>query len=299
MLFLNVEVHFFRGKDIYKIITIDTVTDTVYASPDVTTHIRHFNKDGTPGANDSIDFETLTAGLCPWAQGFGANGCWNSGLAIGIDGSLFAGTASDGKIFQLNPVAPATLIGQFATVSGRDEDLECGPLTADGRETILSKQFEGPIDVLEAPEGTCVSPVVEPEIDGRMTGGGSVFTDNGVRVTHGFELHCDEADEPNRLQVNWGKGNKFHLESLTSAACADDPNLDEEQPVAGFDTYKGTGTGRLNGVSGATADWEFTDDGEPGTSDHVRLQIKDVNNVVVLTVSGALDRGNHQAHPAE
>lgn len=135
-----------------------------------------------------------------------------------------------------------------------------------------------------------------PSLPGRMTGGGSVFMDNSGRVTHGFELHCDTADLPNRLEVNWGKGNKFHLTSLTSALCADGPALDEEQPVAGFDTYKGTGTGRYNGVDGATAQWKFTDDGEPGTGDHVTLEIKDASNVVVLTVSGFLDRGNHQAH---
>src|SRR3989344_544107 len=140
----------------------------------------------------------------------------------------------------------------------------------------------------------------EPEnLPGRMTGGGSVFTTDGTRVTHGFELHCDTADIPNRLEVNWNKGNKFHLESLTSALCTNDPALDEEQPVAGFDTYKGTGTGRYNGVSGAIAEWTFTDDGEPGTNDHATIQVKDINNVVVLTVSGVLDRGNQQAHPEE
>lgn len=135
-----------------------------------------------------------------------------------------------------------------------------------------------------------------PSLPGRMTGGGSVVDSVAGRVTHGFELHCDVADIPNRLQVNWGKGNKFHLTSLSKALCTNDPALDEEQPVAGYDTYKGTGTGRYNGVDGATATWKFTDDGEPGTGDHMVLEIKDVNNVVVLTVSGFLDRGNHQAH---
>lgn len=48
---------------------------------------------------------------------------------------------------------------------------------------------------------------------GRMTGGGSVFTPEGVRFTHGFTLHCDTNDVPNRLQVNWPKAvGKGHLE---------------------------------------------------------------------------------------
>jgi hypothetical protein len=119
-----------------------------------------------------------------------------------------------------------------------------------------------------------------------------------MRVTHGFELHCDAAELPNNLQVNWGKGNKFHLATLTSASCSDDPNISEEQPVAGFDTYEGSGTGSYNGLPGATAEWTFTDAGEPGQSDMVDLVIMDALNNVVLTVSGTLNSGNHQAHPA-
>lgn len=282
-------VAFFDG------ITVDSVTDTIYASPDVHTHIRHFKKDGTPAANDPIDFETLTIGQCPWAQGFGAAGCWNSGLAIGLDGNLFAGTANDGKIFQFNPTTPASLIGLFATVSGRDEDLECGPII-NGKETILSKQLEGPIDVLEAPEGTCQSPVEPEPITGRMTGGGKIPAGKvTLEGKHGFELHCDPTQGPNRLEVNWGKGNKFHLETLDSAVCSDDPAIGPNPPAAGFDTYVGKGTGRLNGVSGATAKWEFRDAGEPGKNDYATIVINDGVNPP-YTFTGYLQNGNHQAH---
>ena len=136
-----------------------------------------------------------------------------------------------------------------------------------------------------------------PSIEGRMTGGGSVFTDNGMRVTHGFTLHCNISKGPNNLEVNWGKGNKFHLESLDSAFCFDDPSIDEAPPVAGFDSYRGTGTGRYNGVSGATAEWFFTDAGEPGkNNDIAEITITDVGGNVVLVVSGTLNSGNQQAH---
>ena len=48
----------------------------------------------------------------------------------------------------------------------------------------------------------------------------------------------DRATEsPNNLEVNWGKGNKFHLENLTLALCTDEPNISEAPSVAGFDTY--------------------------------------------------------------
>ena len=143
--------------------------------------------------------------------------------------------------------------------------------------------------------------------NGRMTGGGSVFTTTtaagqppiGTRVTHGFELHCDQKDVPNTLEINWDGGNRFHLELLTKAQCKDDPAIPSPAPPnATFDTFIGTGTGRLNGVAGATATWTFTDAGEPGVNDTVLLTITDKNNNVVLKVAvpTKLTKGNHQAH---
>jgi|GEM_PF-1995186 len=132
--------------------------------------------------------------------------------------------------------------------------------------------------------------------DGRMTGGGSVFTSSGMRVTHGFEIHCDIKDVPNRLEINWDGGNNFHLETLTSAFCFTDPKIDSGHPKAPFNTYIGAGTGKLNGVLGATAAWTFTDAGEPGKNDSATITITDSKGKVVLTVSGLLDKGNQQAH---
>jgi uncharacterized repeat protein (TIGR01451 family) len=128
---------------------------------------------------------------------------------------------------------------------------------------------------------------------GRMTGGGTIA---GTSVHHGFELHCDKTKSPNNLEVNWGKGNRFHLESLTSAACSDDPSISEGQPVAAFDTYRGTGTGTYNGKPGATAEWVMTDAGEPGRNDTLQIKVTDASGNVVLDVSGKIT-GNHQAHP--
>jgi hypothetical protein len=135
-----------------------------------------------------------------------------------------------------------------------------------------------------------------PPVEGRMTGGGSVF---GSQVTHGFELYCDAGMGPNNLEVNWGKGDKFHLENLTVGWCWDDPNINERPPVAGFDTYVGSGTGRYNGVSGANIRFEFTDAGEPGKNDLAVINVIDAGGNVVLSVSGNLKNGNHQAHRAK
>ena len=137
-----------------------------------------------------------------------------------------------------------------------------------------------------------------------MTGGGSVFRDgDGVqvtwegpkqgRVTHGFELRCD--NRPNTLQINWD-GNHFHLEQLTSALCTDSPLITPNPPDADFDTFTGAGNGRYNGVSGATAEWVFTDAGEGGSGDTATITIWDADGDEVLNVSGFLTFGNHQAH---
>jgi hypothetical protein len=148
---------------------------------------------------------------------------------------------------------------------------------------------------------------------GKMTGGGVFGSDEGL-VTHGFVLHCDPSKLPNQLVVVWAEKRKvgykkgkpvyelethqFKLQELTSALCSDDPAIDEKPPVAGFDTYKGEGTGKLDHESGATASWEFTDAGEPGRNDRVKkLVIRDADGNVVLDVESKLCLGNHQAHP--
>lgn len=141
--------------------------------------------------------------------------------------------------------------------------------------------------------------VLTPFTQGKMTGGGSVTDTSGTpntKVTHGFELYCDVNKGPNNLEINWGAGNKFHLDSLTSAVCVNDPTISSTPPVAGFNTYVGTGTGIYNGVAGATAQWTFTDAGEPGTSDHAKMIITDSGGNIVLAVSGNLQHGNQQAH---
>ncbi len=117
----------------------------------------------------------------------------------------------------------------------------------------------------------------------------------GGRVTHGCELHCRLTYKSNNLEINW-KGNSFHMESLTSVSCSDDPSIGSKWSSAGFDTLTGNGVGRLNGVSGATVEFTFTDAGEPGTRDMASIVIKDRKGKVVLSVSGYLKNGNHQAH---
>jgi hypothetical protein len=143
-------------------------------------------------------------------------------------------------------------------------------------------------------------------IEGRMTGGGSCITaatdfPAGVRVTHGFEIHCNANILPNNLQINWrsdDQENHFHLDSLdpSNTFCIDDPAIEQTPPSAPFDTYFGLGTGSLNGVSGFTVDFIFTDAGEPGTDDTVEIVISGPSGVVLDVGECSLTFGNQQAH---
>lgn len=136
--------------------------------------------------------------------------------------------------------------------------------------------------------------------NGRLTGGGKVVMPAGP-VTLAYELNCQPSIGHGNLEVTWNAG-KFKLESLTSATCYQDPGIagaprgngDKSQPA--FNTYQGKGTGRLNNSPGASATWTLTDQGEPGSNDTVVIQIRDRDNVVVLTASGRLVGGNTQTH---
>jgi hypothetical protein len=149
--------------------------------------------------------------------------------------------------------------------------------------------------------GFAVESQVPPGDCGRMTGGGSVFTIDGVRVTRGFEIHCDLRN-PNNIEVNW-PGNRFHMTELTSAVCTDSPAVGQAPPKsAPFDTFTGTGSGKLNNRSGARIEFVFADAGEPGTSDTASIKVFDSDDNMVLyvpgdpNVPGYLDRGNLQTH---
>jgi hypothetical protein len=138
---------------------------------------------------------------------------------------------------------------------------------------------------------------LQPILVGRMTGGGSFFADN-VRFTHGFELHCDPAVLPNNLEINWrGSSNAFHLTTLTSGVCTDDPAIDPLPRTAPFDTYMGTGVGTLNGVPGALISFTFTDAGEGGSADLADISIVPPGGGSPIVAVNTLHSGNQQAHP--
>ena len=138
-----------------------------------------------------------------------------------------------------------------------------------------------------------------PPQQGRMTGHGHQFNVNGWNKVQ-WEFRntvCNEQRFPD-LKIEFG-GNKFILTSYSSGpTCFTlNPSAGPQsgKPTAGFDSFRGTGTGTLNGVPGAGATFQFTDLGEPGRSDLADFTITGPNGDIVYS-GGAIDGGNHQAH---
>ena len=150
---------------------------------------------------------------------------------------------------------------------------------------------------------------VNPKVitDGRMTGGGSILPDgdggrNNLRITHGFELHCDPNDVPNNLEVDWNTSSardshQFRLDRLSTVSCTDNPSINQGPPSnSEFDTISGTGTGFYNGQPGSIITFVFTDAGQPGRNDTAYYRIEFPSGTVVLEAQGTLQNGNQQAH---
>lgn len=131
---------------------------------------------------------------------------------------------------------------------------------------------------------------------GRMTGAGTIDSRYG-RSHHVFRNSVCNSDRFPDLKVQWA-GNRFDLTSYSSPLRCVDTAADEGQPRAGFDTIIGQGSGTLNGQSGATASFSFTDAGEPGRNDTATITITDRQGNIVFQVNNQriTEGGNHQAH---
>jgi len=205
-----------------------------------------------------------------------------------IGGTPLTLTCTYGTIGDFGVVATRTI-----TISAPTSNPNCDTLTNTASVAVAASEGE----TLLANNVSTAS--ISVRCGKRMTGGGSIFTPIGgvsTRVTHGFELHCNKNDNPNRLEINWsanGVENNFHLLNLTSASCTDDPAIAPPPPNADFDTYVGTGTGTCNGLP-ASITFRLTDAGEPGTSDTAQYAIS--GGCSLSTAILPLTFGNQQAH---
>ena len=186
---------------------VGDLDDELWFSDDINPNVGVFRPDGTfvTGYDATVIDPSLIT---------------TSGLAIGGT-NLYLANNGGGDVFRA-AIPAFTFLDNFSSGDDRQEDMECDPETFAPTEVMwvrTTPQGGANPDVMTAYEiesNTCGLGGGEPEPEpllGRMTGGGSVL---GSRVTHGFELHCNVTQTPNRLQVNWA-GNRFHLEPLTRA----------------------------------------------------------------------------------
>jgi hypothetical protein len=145
-----------------------------------------------------------------------------------------------------------------------------------------------------------VEPQDVPEsLDGRMTGGVSklISTAGDEDVSFSFTLHCD-ITLSNNIEINWGGGNKWHLDKpISTAFCSleDDPT----PPVAPINIFEGTAVGRYNGVDGYPIEFTLIDKGEGKPSgDMAGFTIYQPDGVTVLLQVDlqSAENGNTQAH---
>lgn len=183
---------------------------------------------------------------------------------------------------------PGIVVTKTIYISGTTSNPACGVLVNTARVVVDASEGETLL------ANNVSTATITVNCGKRMTGGGSIFTANGTRVTHGFELHCNRNDNPNNLEINWGSNpeNNFKLGSIDYVRCSDDLNIVPNPPGASFDTYYARGTGTCNGLA-ASIEWTFTDAGEPGTADTATYAI---TGSCTLNASGSLTFGNHQAH---
>jgi hypothetical protein len=117
---------------------------------------------------------------------------------------------------------------------------------------------------------------------GQMIGGGTTYTSSGVQVNHGLDLHCDLSLGPNYLQVTWSGGNVFFMQKVGSLSCTGSP----------FNSISGTGTGTVNGQTGATIEWSFTDAAQASIlNDSAVIVIKNAAGEKIVDTAGKLFAG--------
>jgi hypothetical protein len=139
-----------------------------------------------------------------------------------------------------------------------------------------------------------------------MTGGGSIYCPEVLRVTHGFELHRGTGSStegvnrpgPSNMEINFSRNDTFHSTELQLANCS--LSTAKSNPPPGgrlFNTMDDSGTGALNGLP-ATITFQLADAGESGTQADSADFLIEQNGTKVLECHDTLKGGNHRAHRA-
>jgi hypothetical protein len=310
---------------------------SIWYSPDASERVYHFTTTGDLiGYFDVNDAPNDMLPQCP-ATPERPHGNFNSGIGVGANVAYLTAadcktffsytkdrqytdpsqcpqpTASSGSYSAPGPYCPGTKLNYFHYLGRRAEDLECDDVTFPQDVMWVRDEESGIFGAYELPTGTCIygGGVAIPVDKSRMTGGGGLpIVDPVTKLPKGDDahdalmLHCDPRVQPDQLQISW-QGSHFHMTGADTTNCSDSNPLVPNANGASFDTITGTGHGRYNGMPGATVQWKFTDNGEPGTLDHGEITVFDQFGVPVLCAQGDLltgplaGEGNYQAHDAK
>lgn len=132
----------------------DGSDDTLYYTPDVSCDIHHYAANGT-----------LLNVLTP-KNAAGNSDCSVSGVVVGTNNTLYIGRDGAAEIRRIDKTT-GNFVSQFATTSGRVEDLTCDPVTYAPNEAILAKDaYNSLYEAFEVEPGTCPLQVACPDDDG-------------------------------------------------------------------------------------------------------------------------------------
>jgi hypothetical protein len=125
-------------------ITVDINDNAIWISGDVSDDIQKYSPTGT-----------YITEITPTNAGGGVLGLI-SGIQVGIGDLMYCGRNGAGEIVQVKK-SDGSWISGFATPGGRDEGLECDPLSFQPKYVMWSRDFNSPgrIDAVEVEPGTC------------------------------------------------------------------------------------------------------------------------------------------------
>jgi hypothetical protein len=134
----------------------DASDDTLYYSPDVECNVYQL----------SLPLGALLSTVTPKNEN-GQADCLVSGVAIGSSNTLYIGRDGEAEIRRVDKTT-GDFVSEFATTSGRVEDLTCDPVSYAPNEAILAKDaYSALYEAFEVEAGTCPlpAPQIEVEID--------------------------------------------------------------------------------------------------------------------------------------
>ncbi len=131
-------------------IAYDGTDDTVWFTDDISSDVCHFRSDG------------FLLGILYPTDAAGNPLNLISGVSVGKGNILYLGRNGLGEIVKVDKTTGA-YISSFATIGGRDEDLECDVINFAPLEVLWSKDaWNNTVTAIEVEEGTCVCPGEEP-----------------------------------------------------------------------------------------------------------------------------------------